>query len=64
MRLKIGEAAMYLGVTPSTLRRWDKLGKLKSERNVITGHRYYYKKELDKFLDIYESARIKKGWRF
>ena len=38
--LTIGEASKELGVSISTLRRWDNSGKLKSEKTV-SGHRRY-----------------------
>jgi len=33
--LKISQAAKILGVTPGTLRRWDKTGKFPSQRHPI-----------------------------
>jgi excisionase family DNA binding protein len=39
--LTIGEAAEYLGVSPSTLRNWDRSGKLKAARHPINGYRLY-----------------------
>ncbi|MBM7557915.1 excisionase family DNA binding protein [Halanaerobacter jeridensis] len=40
MKLSIKEAANFLGVAISILRRWDKEGKLVPERTV-GGHRRY-----------------------
>lgn len=37
----IREAAKMLGVCGATLRRWDKLGKLKAIRHPINGYRLY-----------------------
>ena len=37
----IREAAEMLGVCEATLRRWDKLGKLKAVRHPINGYRLY-----------------------
>ena len=37
----IHEAAKMLGVCEATLRRWDKLGKLKAVRHPINGYRLY-----------------------
>ena len=37
----IREAARMLGVCEATLRRWDKLGKLKAVRHPINGYRLY-----------------------
>ncbi len=46
MRLSIGKAAEYLGVSIDTLRRWEKKEKVKSTRSP-GGHRYFTKEELD-----------------
>lgn len=40
MLLKIGEAAEYLGVVISTLRRWEYEGKIKPIRTVGNQRRY------------------------
>ena len=44
-----GKAAAYLGVTPKTLQRWDREGRLRAERTA-TGRRMYCKKALDVFM--------------
>ena len=54
--MTIAQAAEYIGVTPLTLRNWDKSGKLKAVRNPINGYRMYDQDELDKFL-----AQLQKG---
>ncbi|MBU3928070.1 MAG: MerR family transcriptional regulator [Bacteroidetes bacterium] len=48
--IPIKEAAKRLGVTMTTLRRWDAEEKLKSVRAGEKGHRYYRKKDLDLFI--------------
>jgi len=48
--LTVSAAAKILGVNPITLRRWDKAGKLKANRNPITDYRLYLKKDLEKLL--------------
>lgn len=48
--LTVGEAASTLGVSRSTLRNWDKAGKLKAYRNPINGYRLYSKLELESLL--------------
>lgn len=45
--LTIKEAAEYLGVTPLTLRNWDKKGKLSPTRHPMNNYRVYDKKDLD-----------------
>ena len=52
--LQIAQATEYVGVTPLTLRNWDKVGKLQAVRN--NDYRMYDKDELDKFL-----AQLQKG---
>ena len=54
--MTIGEAASYLGVSRSTLRNWDKQGKLNAKRHPISRYRVYDREELDKvFCDFRES---------
>lgn len=48
--LTIQEAADYLGVSTSTLRNWDKSGKLKAARNPFNGYRIYIQKDLESIL--------------
>jgi DNA-binding transcriptional MerR regulator len=44
--LTIAEAAKFLEVSVSTLRNWDKGGKLKPIRHPINGYRLYNYSEL------------------
>lgn len=39
--LTIRQAAKELGVSPDTLRRWDRAGKLKSTRHPMNNYRLY-----------------------
>lgn len=48
--LTVGEAAETLGVSRSTLRNWDKAGKLKPFRHPMNGYRLYKKSELETLL--------------
>ena len=48
--LTVGEAAAKLGVSRSTLRNWDKAGKLTPHRHPINGYRLYHRKELENLL--------------
>lgn len=55
-RLSIGEAAKYLGVTSTTLRRWDKSDKFPAKRTE-GGHRYYMQLDLEIYKqDTFASA--------
>ena len=51
----INEAAKLLGVTPLTLRNWDKKGKLKALRNPINNYRIYKHEEIELLLRRIES---------
>jgi len=51
----INEAAKLLGVTPLTLRNWDKKGKLKALRNPINNYRIYKYEEIELLLRRIES---------
>ncbi|MFH0985046.1 MAG: helix-turn-helix domain-containing protein [Candidatus Omnitrophota bacterium] len=53
--LRIKEASILLGVSPMTLRNWDKQDKLKPHRNPINGYRLYKKEDLLKVLGSIES---------
>ena len=59
--LKIKEVAKILGVTPLTLRNWDKKGKLKAYRNPINNYRVYKPEEVELFLRKIESRRESGG---
>lgn len=58
--IPIKEAAKLLGVTMTTLRRWDEAGKLKAIRAGETGHRYYNKEDLSLFINDLPS--IAQNW--
>lgn len=53
----IGEAAYILGVTPLTLRNWDKAGKLKAQRNPINNYRVYKASNIEGFLRKMEGPK-------
>jgi PAS domain S-box-containing protein/excisionase family DNA binding protein len=46
----VGEAADYLGVSRSTLRNWDKAGKLRPRRHPQNGYRIYLHGDLEALL--------------
>ena len=43
----IGEAAHMVGVTPKTLRVWDKEGRIKPAQRVMNGARLYTDEDID-----------------
>jgi len=48
--LTVSEAAEFLGVSPWTLRNWDKSGKLKPTRHPISDYRMYRREDLESLL--------------
>ena len=46
MLVRISEASRALGVTPQTLRRWDRAGKIKAAEHSLGGHRLYEMSDL------------------
>ncbi|MDP3764773.1 MAG: MerR family transcriptional regulator [bacterium] len=57
--LSIKQAAAVIGVTPLTLRNWDRDGKLSPYRNPINNYRYYRVDQIEAFLRAMESSREK-----
>lgn len=47
----ISEAANYLGVSPDTLRRWEKTNKIRAPKRTAGGARRYSKELLDEILE-------------
>ena len=54
----IKEAAKIIGVTPLTLRNWDKRGKFRAYRNPINNYRVYRADQIEMFLRRIESRGI------
>ncbi|MFA6459131.1 MAG: MerR family DNA-binding transcriptional regulator [Candidatus Paceibacterota bacterium] len=54
--ITIKEASLLLGVTPLTLRNWDKSGKLKALRHPLNNYRVYKKSDIDSLLLSMESG--------
>ncbi len=55
-RLTITEVAKSVGVTPRTIMRWEKAGKIKRSRRDWRGWRFYHKEDLEEIKNFYESA--------
>lgn len=49
--LTVGEAAAFLGVSASTLRNWDRHGKLAALRHPVNGYRLYKREDLEQLLE-------------
>ena len=61
--LTIKEAAELLGVTPLTLRNWDRAGKLAASRNPINNYRVYRREDIDELLGEMEFGASKSNER-
>ena len=48
--LTVSQAAAFLGVSASTLRNWDRLGKVAARRHPVNGYRLYVKADLTRLL--------------
>lgn len=48
--LTVSQAAAFLGVSPSTLRNWDRLGKVAAHRHPVNGYRLYMQADLAALL--------------
>ena len=46
----IKQASELLGVSPSTLRNWDRSGKVKAWRHPLNGYRLYRRQQLEALL--------------
>jgi excisionase family DNA binding protein len=55
----IKEAAEILGVSPLTLRNWDKSGKFPAQRHPMNNYRVYKLSHLEKVIDDIESGTNK-----
>jgi excisionase family DNA binding protein len=51
-RLTITEIAKSLGITPRTIMRWEKAGKIKKSKRDWRGWRFYHKDDLDSIKEI------------
>lgn len=59
--LTVGDAATTLGVSRSTLRNWDKAGKLKAYRHPVNGYRLYSRAELEALLHEVQPTSRQQG---
>lgn len=54
-RLTITEAAEMIGISPKTLMRWEKCGKVKKARRDFRGWRVYEEEEVHKIRDFHDT---------
>lgn len=59
----IKEAAEILGVSPLTLRNWDKSGKFKANRHPMNNYRVYKLSALEHIINDIESGTDKSNAR-
>ena len=59
--LSIQGASEILGVTPLTLRNWDKKGALTAYRNPVNNYRVYRQDQIELFLRRVENSKNKRG---
>ena len=57
--LNIKEAAVLLGVSPLTLRNWDKRGQLVAYRHPVNNYRVYKREDIDKIINQIESGPVR-----
>jgi hypothetical protein len=53
----VKEAAAFLGVSPATLRNWDRSGKLIPVRDPLNGYRLYRREVLTALLETLHTRR-------
>jgi len=55
--LNVKQVAKLLGVTPLTIRNWDKRGKLQAYRNPINNYRVYKIEDVEKLLGQIDESK-------
>jgi len=59
--LTVAKAASLLGVSKSTLRNWDRTGKLRTARHPVNKHRLYCREELERLPKFSEYLTVGKA---
>lgn len=54
----VGQAADYLGVSRSTLRNWDRDGRLKPYRHPVNSYRLYKRDDLQLLLKQIKEKKV------
>jgi len=54
--ITIRQAADMIGVSPATLRNWDRSGKLKAVRHPLNRYRLYRREVVEELLESLDSA--------
>lgn len=55
--LNVKQVAKILGVTPLTIRNWDKRGKLQAYRNPINNYRVYKVEDVENLLSEIDDSK-------
>ncbi len=55
--LTVKDVSQLIGVTPLTLRNWDKAGKLKAYRNPLNNYRVYKPEDIELFQRKIEARK-------
>jgi DNA-binding transcriptional MerR regulator len=58
--LTIKETAIVMGVTPQTLRNWEKKGILVPERNPTNSYRLYRVGDIEHFIEKSRNEKLEK----
>jgi len=61
--LRISDAADYLGVSPNTLRNWERAGKIAAHRHPMNHYRLFRREDLDVLLRLAECPPRRQGSR-
>lgn len=56
--LTIKQVAEFIGVTPLTLRNWDKSGKLVARRNPMNNYRMYRREDIEDLVGEIEFSSV------
>ena len=55
-RLTITEVADIVGISPKTLARWEKIGKIRKPKRDWRGWRVYEQSDLDQIKEFHEAV--------
>lgn len=56
--LRVSDAAGYLGVSPNTVRNWERAGKLASHRHRVNHYRLFKQVDLDDLLEDAQRSTV------
>jgi len=57
--LTVNEVAKLMGVTPLTVRNWDKASKLLAHRNPVNNYRMYKVEDVEDLIRVIDQSRGK-----